>query len=281
MVGFFLFFVSVYLLGCMGLAWAYLHPARIAYTRPDGVASVELPDGTPVWVTPGLANYEREAQTLFVLVHGYQGCRATWNEVIAPLAAEGYAVAVPALPNHDANLNRQCGFGVKESHVVLHLVDWARARFHAPPNVILVGVSMGGAAVWLASEKDDTVSAVITEGCFASLDETIKRWFNHFFPGGHFFLAPVVLFARIISRINPKTVRPVDAAAKWKGRPALVIHGEEDTLMPESNARRLAGAARCDLWIVPEASHAQCKVIEPEEYALRLIALARRVEGRA
>ena len=275
MIYFLLGLVAAYFAGCFFLAKQYLSPARVIYERPAGIDEVFLADKTPVWVSPGLVKGESKSKVLYVMVHGYQGCRASWSDVLAPLIKEGYEAAVPAMPAHDTNPDPTCGFGIKESAVVLETVKWARSHFEKPPKVILVGISMGGAAVWMASEKDPSVDAVITEGSFAVLDETANRWFDRALPGGHVIMAPVVAIAKAFSGVDPATVRPIDAASKWKGRPSLIIQAAEDQLMPRSYAERLSQAAGCPLWIVPNATHAQCKVVALPEYIGRLVAMGR------
>ena len=75
--------------------------------------------------------------------------------------------------------------------------------------------------------------------------------------------------------IDPASIRPIDAAAKWKGKPALVIHGDGDKLIPRGNADRLAQAAGAPLWIVPHCGHAEASSEAREEYIERLEALAK------
>ncbi len=275
MIYFLLGLIAAYFAGCFFLAKQYLSPPRVVYERPAGVSEVALADKTPVWVSPGLEKGGSRAKVVFVMVHGYQGCRATWSDLLPLLMREGYEVVVPAMPAHDTNPDPTCGFGIKESEVVLETVEWARSRFEKPPKVILVGISMGGAAVWMASEKDPSVDAVVTEGSFAILDETANRWFDRTLPGGHVIMVPVVWMAKKMSGVDPSTVRPIDAAEKWKGRPSLIIQAAEDQLMPRNYAERLAKAAGCPLWVVPGATHAQCKVVALPEYEHRLTEIAR------
>ncbi len=279
LIYFFVGLIAVYLGACFMLARTYLAPPRVIYERPAGVDEIVMADHTPVWVSPGLKRGGSKSKTVFIMAHGYQGCRASWSDVILPLTADGYEVAVPAMPAHDTNPDPTCGFGVKETSTVLETVKWARTRFAKPPKVVLVGISMGGAAVWMASDKDPSVSAVVTEGSFAVLDETTNRWFDRVLPFGHHLMAPVVLFAKWMSGVDPSSVRPIDAAAKWNGRPSLIIQAEKDQLMPHSYAERLAHAAGCPLWTVAGATHAQCKVVALSEYTQRLVQMAKLAEA--
>jgi pimeloyl-ACP methyl ester carboxylesterase len=270
-----------YLGGCFLLAKYYLSPKRIVAAMPSDAEAILIAAPThpvPAWVSPRLANgSEDRGRVIFVLVHGYGGSRACWGDVFQVLAARGYEVIAPAMPGHDENPDPTSGFGVKEAEAVLLATRWARSRYpdQDPPKVVLVGVSMGGAACWLASARHpELFDAVVTEGAFARLDEAVDQWFSLLMPGGRIALAPVQAMARQMSGIDPKTVNPVDAAQHWRGKPSLVIQASEDRLILGSHAERLAEAAGCELWLVPEARHAGCYTVQAEEYVDRLIQIA-------
>ena len=118
---------------------------------------------------------------------------------------------------------------------------------------------------------------MVSDASFAQFYEAMDRLFSYKlpFPGGATILRPVVWFARAISGIDPAKIRPIDAAAKWRGRPALVIQGDADTFIVPSNGRRLAEAAGCPLWLVPGANHAEDYATDPKGYARRVVDFAR------
>ncbi len=45
---------------------------------------------------------------------------------------------------------------------------------------------MGGAAVWLASQKDPSINAVVSEGSYSRFDEVMSHWLNSKLPGSSF-----------------------------------------------------------------------------------------------
>jgi pimeloyl-ACP methyl ester carboxylesterase len=140
---------------------------------------------------------------------------------------------------------------------------------------------MGGAAVWLAAAREpELFDAVAAEDSFAVLDEAVDRWFAMLFPGGKYVFAPVRWFANGMAGIDPSTVRPVDAAQKWRGRPALVIHCSNDLLMDGNHSNRLARAAGCEVWTIDGASHAQGYGDAGSEYLAKLVELAGAARGR-
>jgi len=267
---------AVYLAVCGRLAWTYLHPPRQAYDAPEGVVETTVGE-IPVWATPGLAE-GHPSRVVFVLAHGYGGRRATWNGLIDDLQQVGFDAIAPSMPGQNANPEPTVGFGPKEARTVLDCAAWARAQ--GAEKVVGLGVSLGGAAVWLASaEAPDALDGVISDAAFAQFDEAMDRLLSYKLPlpGGATLLRPVVWFARMMSGVDPQAIRPVDAAAKWRGRPALVIQGTADELILPSHGERLATAADCPLWFVEGAGHAEDYPTDPNGYAAHVVAFVLRL----
>jgi fermentation-respiration switch protein FrsA (DUF1100 family) len=112
---------------------------------------------------------------------------------------------------------------VADGHAALNfLAD----RDEPPEQVVLLGESLGSAvAVRLASEKP--VGAVILEAPFTSAADAAR----YAFP-----LLPVTLFIE----------DPYDSLSRIDriGAPLLIIHGEQDQIVPANQGRRLLAAAR-------------------------------------
>jgi pimeloyl-ACP methyl ester carboxylesterase len=270
-------FAVVYVGGCYVLARRYVSPAREVAAMPAEWSAVSIENGdfdVPAWTTPGIANGKPAGQVVFVLVHGYGGNRGGWIEAGQALKDLGAEVVIPEMPAHGESPDPQCGFGVKEARCVVEVARWAKSRVQNA-TIVAVGVSMGGAACWLASELDPgAFDAIAAEDSFAILDEAVDRWFAMLLPGGRTLLRPVRWFADGMTGLNPAGVRPIDAARKWNGKPALVVHCADDPLMSASHSVRLAEAAGCELWTVPDARHAEGFAKAPLVYTMRLLDLA-------
>ncbi|MBC8063760.1 MAG: alpha/beta fold hydrolase [Chlorobia bacterium] len=264
------FFVGLslaYVVGCYYLASKYVRPGTTnAGPPPIGLSQTT---GINAW-----ASAIKPGQSVYILVHGYGGSQFGWTDVANGLADMGVGVVIPALPGHDNRTNETSGFALKESQIVLDTVNWAREKAGKDVKIVLVGISMGGAACWLASERDPTIHAVATEGSFARLGPATASWFDRKAPGASTYLAPVIWFAKRMSGVDPALVNPVEAAAKWKGKPSLVIHGDEDQLFPVENGKELAAASGGVCWIVKGATHAHCSDVNLREYVLKLAELS-------
>lgn len=264
---------------CWVLADRYLHPmADPIGEPPSGMASRDLPLATgtvSAWATDELET--SRSKPTFVLTHGYGGSQAYWHDIAGALADRGYAVVVPVVPAHHDPSDRTTGFGLKESARIAEIVKWIRSE-DGPElrTIVLVGVSMGGGASWLATEQCE-VEAVVSEGSFAWFDRAAYSWLDYAVPGGSVILRPVIWIASARSGIQMSSILPVEAAKQWKatGKPALVIEGDQDRIIPMAHAKALSEAAGCPLWVVPGAGHARCPQQAPAEFVRRLEEVAK------
>jgi pimeloyl-ACP methyl ester carboxylesterase len=269
---------ALYLAACGYLAYQYVHPSRQRIIKPNWVTEVNVPGekgDIPTWSSPRLAA-KHGKPIVFVLAHGYGGTRESWTDIMSALPKLGFECVAPSMPGQDASPDQSVGFGYPEARTVTDTVKWVRTRYPKPPKIVLLGVSMGGAACWLASEEDPTVDAVVTEGAYARFDETMTHWLDRTFPGGSIYLRPMIWMASVMAHVNPSDIVPVNSAAKWR-KPALVIQGGSDTLITMSHAVRLSKAAHCPLWVVPNAEHAQCYEVAKTEYLKKLAEIANRL----
>ncbi|MDR3690547.1 MAG: alpha/beta fold hydrolase [Fimbriimonas sp.] len=269
------FYGGLYLAVCAYLAYTYIHPARQKVTAPTWVRQVDLPGShasIPAWVSPRIAGGVGRP-VVFVLAYGYGGTRESWSDLMLALPKMGFECVAPCMPGQEASRENSVGFGLTEAHTIVDTVRWVRTKYRTPPKIVLCGVSMGGAASWIASEQDPTVDAVVTEGAYARFDEAMNNWLNRKIPGSSVTLRPMIWFASAMDHLNPSDIVPLNSAAKWT-KPALVIQGGDDVLIPMSHARQLSDAAHCRLWIVPGAQHAQCFTVARKAYLQALKAIA-------
>ena len=265
----------VYVLLCTYVAYKYVHPSRESSMTPNWVSEVTIPGSKadiPSWASPRLAAKQGKP-VVFVLAYGYGGTRESWADVMSLLPKNGFECVAPCMPGQEASKEKTVTFGYEEARTILDTVKWVRAQYKKPPKIILYGVSMGGAASWIASEEDPTVDAVVTEGAYAKFDEAMDNWLSRKMPGSPFYLKPMVWIASAMAGIHPSEIVPETSAAKWK-KPALVIQGGEDKLIPMAHAQRLSQAAHCPLWVVPGAEHAQCFSVDRKEYMKHLVDIA-------
>jgi uncharacterized protein len=144
-------------------------------------------------------------------------------------------------------------------------------------RVGVLGLSVGGSAAIHAAAHDARLRAVVTVGAFAHPREAMLEM-----GFGRLWLAPAMPLVlrfmewRVCARFDD--LAPERQIARVAGR-VLLIHGERDTVVPASDARRLARAAdrHAELWLLPGRGHSDVH-LEPtlparleEFFAARLV----------
>jgi fermentation-respiration switch protein FrsA (DUF1100 family) len=263
---------------CWYLAGQYLSPPRngSAMTPPfvDDVTIQTRGGANPTWVTK---NFD-SAPVVFILAFGNGGIRGSFTALTDDLMKKGFASVTPCMPGQDASPEKSIGFGLAESRALEDTVAWVRLKRQDHPKIVLLGVSMGGAACWLTVGDKPPVDGIITESAYAELGPTVAQFFNRAVPGGNLFFRPVVWFAEWRSGLRVGDIKPVRAAAEWRGRPALIIQAAVDDLVSPNQGEQLAKATGAEYWLVTGASHAGCYEHDPKAYVERLVEFVARLK---
>jgi dipeptidyl aminopeptidase/acylaminoacyl peptidase len=144
----------------------------------------------------------------------------------------------------------------------------------------VLGFSLGGAVALLVGSNPNNFGAVVSDSAFADFSLTlrssmtgIKRPLTIWFRGMEFM-------ARSIYGIDIKDISPARSIAR-SDTPVLVIHGEDDAIVPVEHARLLGRAIGASfdeieggeetVWIVPNAGHTGSFRTEPKAYIERLV----------
>jgi fermentation-respiration switch protein FrsA (DUF1100 family) len=132
---------------------------------------------------------------------------------------------------------------------------------------------MGAAATIRAAAECLDIAAVVADSSYASLVDAAQHVFQQFgnlpaYP----FVPLTLLWARWLVRADPWLARPVDSIGRIAPRPILIIHGQEDEVVPVQHAYLLFKAANepKDLWLVPKARHVQARDLFTHEYFERV-----------
>lgn len=265
------------------VAWNILRPAREPVEKSEGLDETRI-SGTrgliPAWVTPGLATGMPKAARVALLLHGYGGSRSMWREAIRHLESLGFEVVAPDFPGHGTNPLPTTSFGAEEARVALDVAHWIRERYgEERPVIVAVGLSMGGAAAWLASEREpQAFDAVFTEGAFADFPSAADQWLSQGSAIRGWLMGATRWFTARFMEVDGNTIVPESAARSWRGRPAMIAHGDRDTLVLKENATRLALAAGCRLWLIEGAGHADGFSHKPVPYCSAVLELAKEAE---
>jgi fermentation-respiration switch protein FrsA (DUF1100 family) len=256
-------------------AYNLVHPVR---TRPDkfprfAYQEVEFPstDGLTLagWYLPP------QNGALVIFVHGLGGNCSELVEEADFLAKAGYGALLLDLRNHGQSAGERTTLGLYESDDVVAAARFARSQPGGDSvKLALFGHSMGGATVLLAAVKIPEARAIIAESAYSSVTDNINEGVEGLTGLPPFPFAPLVLFfGQREAGVSIETVRPVDVIGQISPRPVLLVHGEQDKLVPVENSRRLYAAAHMpkELYILPGAGHFPFLNAEPVEYPRRIL----------
>ena len=209
----------------------------------------------------------------FVLgIHGFQS--HAFNEFaphIAYYRSRGFSMLLPDDRAHGYSEGQYITMGVKDR---LDCLDWANYlanRFGPDCQILLHGVSMGGATVLSASGEEglpSQVMGVVSDCGFTSVEEAFSvqmRNMYHIPPA--FPLMVCRWFAKHRADFDFREARPIDQVKKARV-PIFFAQGADDFLVPREMAERLYAACPTpkELLMVEHASHAESIAVDPEGY---------------
>lgn len=204
-----------------------------------------------------------------VLVHGYANVPRGISHIAEKYYKNGYNLLMPCLHGQGDDKHKYVSMGYYDKFVISH---WCRAVAEKNPSaeIILHGVSMGGASVLLSTGEDlpENVKCCVSDCAY----KDTKAVFEGFLKPFTFFMAkPIVSAVNLISRVrrnfDMNKCRPVEAVQK-SNIPTLFIHGQEDHFVPFDNMEVLynACAAEKEMLAVPCAPHSICSILGGDEY---------------
>ncbi|WP_376796392.1 MMPL family transporter [Thermogemmatispora sp.] len=260
-----------------------LTPALVGW--PAEAISFPVTVGSCSYPVPGYYCPQPGARSLIIVSPGYRRpvedvlliCRALWQAGHHVLAFEylGHGRPLPAGGSVPLTL------GYREVKDFLAAVRYAQER--APGcRIGALGFSMGGAVSVLGAVCCPEVAAVVADSAFATQWQAVEqvvrqrlrlppRWVDWLLP-------PLYWVSNRLLRWHAgyrfEQVEPVQAIARIAPRPVLLIHGQQDRLIPAAAAQQLYAAARRPkaLWLVPGVEHVRACLQVPDRYVACLTA---------
>ncbi len=205
-----------------------------------------------------------------ILMHGYGGVgERDFAGSIPMLRRLNHNILLVDQRAHGISQGRTVTFGIKEHRDCLGWIGYLNNRF-GNPNILLMGVSMGGATVLMASALDltDNVKCVVADCPY----DTPKNVINCVI-GSILKLNPKFLYAlakasaKVFGRFNLEENSPQKAISNAKV-PILLIHGDEDNFVPCSMSKNLHNISleKTQLHIIKGSGHALNQISAPVEY---------------
>ncbi len=210
-----------------------------------------------------------------VLCHGYTSC-ARWTAGMGRLFCDklGYNILMPDDRGHGNSEGSYIGFGW---HDRLDIIAWVRQlieREGADIEVVLHGISMGGATVCMVSGEvlPAQVKVIISDCGYTSVKDEVSYQIRRMYKLPIF---PLVQLTSLVCRLRAgysfEEASAVAQVAKAKV-PILFIHGGEDSFVPSFMVHELynACASSKDIFLVPTAGHGAAFNVDPDGYEKKI-----------
>jgi len=207
-----------------------------------------------------------------ILLHGLSS--HSWEgqapDVVRAYLDAGFTVLLFDLRGHGDSGGEYLGLGWKDRGDVRAAVNVLLSQGFRPGKIGIHGTSYGGAIAILAAADIPEIGAVVADSAFADVRDVIgaaiesetgipPRLTKLLRPGQRFM-------ASKLYSINLDGVSPEEAIASISPRPVLLIHGEEDPIIPVEHAVRLKEAAGdgAKLWLLPGRQHTEGVRLAPD-----------------
>ena len=247
------------------------HIISITERYPWEDVSIEAVDGITL---RGRYYHFAEGAPLLILCHGYRStalrdcCGA--HMLARKLGCNALAIHQRA---HGESGGRTITFGIRERRDVRQWAQYALERFGPDIPVALFGLSMGAATVLMGCREGypPNVRGIIADSPYSSPADIIKKVCkDEGYPPFLYIFAE--LGARIFGGFRLRSCTALEAV-KHSSVPILLIHGEDDRMVPCDMSRKIAEAcpARCRILTIPGAGHGLGYMTDPQTYERAVI----------
>jgi len=203
---------------------------------------------------------EKPSDKIAIMFHGYTSCGLNdCTSMAVFLHKQGFDCLIVDNRSHGKSEGKYIGFGILDRYDCLSWINYANERFNK--DILLYGVSMGGATVVMASglgELPENVKAIVADCAFTSPYDVFKHVLKKDYKLPEF---PIMKINNAICK--KKALYAFDEystleAVKNTSCPILFIHGKNDNFVPTWMSEK--NYAECvspkDLLLVDNAGHA-------------------------
>lgn len=235
--------------------------------RPCKFVSIISHDGLKL---SGRYYHIQDGAPLDIGFHGYRSHPITDFSGGTELSFQmGHNVLLIDQRAHGRSEGHTISFGILERLDLLDWVNYAISRFGNDVQILLYGVSMGGATVLMASDMDlpENVKGIIADCPYAKpLDVIEYVGKKSSFP--NWLIKPfVILSAKIYGAFDLLETDAVEAVKNAKV-PILILHGEDDRYVPccMSEEVALSNPEMVTRFTFPGAAHGISYLVDTPRY---------------
>lgn len=204
-----------------------------------------------------------------ICFHGYTSSGANDFNAIAKFYIEmGYSLLCPDARAHGQSEGKYIGFGCLDRFDGMAWIDYIRKTYGG--EILLYGVSMGGATVLMMSGMDlpSCVKGIISDCAFTSAWDVFSWVLKSMY---HMSPFPIMNISNRLCRKRAKyDLKECNSAEEVKKAkiPILFIHGSGDNFVPSYMCDEIYGncASSKDKLIIEGASHAESYYKDTQAY---------------
>lgn len=246
----------------------------------EGIPYVKSLEHEDLWITSfdGLKlhahlykNPNNNTDRYFIGFHGFKSHpRGEYGPYAKNYVDMGFNLVLVDERAHGESEGKYLTMGIKERFDVKSWADYIANRFGDNIQILIQGVSMGGASVCMASELDlpKQVIGIISDCAYSNVKEMLKYELKQFgkmpmFP----FLNVISLYIKYGAKFDINKASPLEAVKHAKV-PMIFFHGQKDQMVPVKFAYELydACASKKKIIVNKDANHGETRAYENENY---------------
>jgi len=177
------------------------------------------------------------------------------------LAQQGYRAVLVDLRGHGKSDGQYLTYGVRESDDLMRVIDALESRRLTAGRLGVLGVSYGATTAIHLAGKDSRIDSVVAVAPFSTMRDVVPDFGRTVLPGVGSLVSDQALDAGVDEAgrqgdFDPNLADACAAIQKTQAR-VLVIHGEEDWMVPTYHGKRLHEAApdHSQLVLLPWTGH--------------------------
>lgn len=212
----------------------------------------------------------RQGSPVIIMFHGYRSMAYRDCSGLFKLTMElGWNMLLPDMRSHGLSQGRVISMGIKERTDCLRWVEYASHRLGEETPILLAGCSMGASTIMMGAQLlPEQVKGLICDCGYSSVRAMIESMAVRLRLPVKLSYFVMRLSAIIFGGFDPDSCSPLSSLAKSK-IPVLIVHGEDDQLVPCSMARENYDASASDikmLLTVPGAGHGMSFLADEAKY---------------
>ncbi len=246
--------------------YAYMPIEEVCFTTEDGL----MLSG---WFVP-----ENNSDSTVLICHGLGANKGNFVEFVNLFLGRGYNSLIFDFRGHGDSDGHTCTFGLFETADVRAAVDWLKQqRPEQSKHVFGLGSSMGAMALVRTAASDQRIEAVVLDSCFVSAAALARQHLGRIPIVGPAYGSLLLLSISVHAGASIWDLNAGDAIAQISPRPVLLIHGQDDFVIPPANLSILYNAAAepKDKWLGP-GPHSNIMTTDFEGYQARVLEFFKR-----